>query len=786
MLSNIHYLNSLNAYTNDNLIKNLKNLSNYLKNNNALQKLYKQSTIKKFDGYCKMLINNLYEYSKSGAINFSYLMNLAKSYLDKISQNIQSQEIYKRVVTVFNGNSLEYESYYSGTDYRKGNPRKHNDMKFAIQLYDRIIISALTYYCCRNYIENLSQQQPQQFQQQQPQQFQQQQPQQFQKPQWPQFQQPQQQQWQQQQQYRQQQQQQWQQPQQFQQQQPQQLQQLEQRIYNINVDNITSKERPEQLRLLKEAEEEFSKMGKVGREMSNFCMKGITSARLAILQNTLSFGDNDVDADDKRKKAILFLQNCLSFSGSSNVRKARGYAVGQLLYNNDGTLKEDLVNKLLKGVKPPQTISSKDINEDIKYGATKNMPDGSNAYKAAKAIYDNNDIGIVDDRYVPSDKTIETYDPILKKNGAEALHIIMVASQTNGLESVNTGHSLVSQYPLDQTQGPCAALIDSTATIKREHEYQNGELKKKDTVKPIIDVFSGGTDPVIERVGDEPKEDIGTYIPTKKYRNDNILVKSGYDTGTVTSKKFICIGKEDIKKKDNWVYPFYRNGYKQPYSLKKAGREKLFDAMASLKSLYMSQECKEQGVSEKPHIQNFASAISYQDFRDDGGCLIDDEVNCYTDNDKENMTLQNNLINFRWIYPQYDNIIKDAIRQSIKMASDGNNNKLIMVHLTRIGQGVFDNPVGVQELAIAMAIYENMEKLNDSNIIIQKEWPPKTDFKNAVEFISSIVGMNMCNAETCKKILGEHIYGNLAYFYQYGGGDDLKYLFDDRSIVVSS
>ncbi len=477
------------------------------------------------------------------------------------------------------------------------------------------------------------------------------------------------------------------------------------------------------------------------------------------------------------KQLFVYGNNC------KDVKKVRINTVNDIIYNPKApgeeipTLKEEVLEPLLEGVKGPETVKSIDLAIRTQSAETKSARGNFNVWSAIESVAANPKLGFVNydpdtgRGYVPGQDVIEVYNKLLAKDISKEKvhHMVMVASQANGLESTSTNLSTLGGYLNDGTQGPTSCMQSIKGMIRRSLDHQQGKLKDKDTAKPLIDLLISKS--LIVPLISESKKDIGVWAPIDSYRNKEISIN--VNCYPMNGKAYPIIERTRFT---NGVYPFYKNGYIQPNSFTIEGRKILSNLMGELQNSYMSQEC-ETDEGEQKHTQNFAAAISYQDFYGDRPPLIDGMEAKLPEDQKKAAYAEKNIMNFRWIYPQYNNIIKHAIIKSVELPVDN----LIMVHLTKIGQGAFGNPRGIPTLAMAAAILENKEKLRGSNIVIQKEWPPQKDYEDAKVCLDQIFGMPNIS-EVASSYLGIQCYNAIKSIKESPG--NFNFIFNERTVRI--
>lgn len=385
----------------------------------------------------------------------------------------------------------------------------------------------------------------------------------------------------------------------------------------------------------------------------------------------------------------------------------------KLLYDDNTGQLTQMVKDLVKDVEKVKTVTSADLKRE----ADKSKPTTTTAecthYISMLTTDPQLMLNTNTQRFIPGQELFARINEALPKAGLKPNDILVIggtASQTNGCESVNLHHAKISQQITDRTQGPTFNATSIKGTLKREEMYETGELKDCDTAKPLIEKLASMN--VIQRV-DKPKSrtDIGKWVPQDRYYNNHI---------THSYQEPIHNGK----------YAFYCNGYIQPATLNEAGEIALMDAMAYAPCSYMSQQ-NTTNNDDQNFIQNFAAAFSYQNVQ----------------NNSDSFTLPQIMMNLMWIYPQYDNVLKDAIRQSDKHPEK----KLVIVHMPDIGQGAFGNPQGLTGLSLVLATIVNINKLTNSNIILQR---------------NSIDGLDPAPANTLLTALNENVRFVSHYAYK--------------------
>lgn len=355
--------------------------------------------------------------------------------------------------------------------------------------------------------------------------------------------------------------------------------------------------------------------------------------------------------------------------------------LNHLLYDNNTGELTQMVKDLVKDVPKVKTVTGADLKREAEKSTPGPINDACANYIT---MLNTQNLQLDEDnqRFIPGQELFTRINEALESAGLtkeDILEIGGTASQTNGCESVNLNHAKISGQITDRTQGPTFNATSIKGTLKREVMYETGELKDCDTAKPLIEKLASMG--VIQRVDNPPsRTDIGTWIPTDQYYNTNAIV---------SHQPPVWNGK----------HAFYCNGYIQPAILNAQGEIALMEAMAYAPCSYMSQE-NTTNSGDQNFIQNFAAAFSYQNVK----------------NASNSFTLPQIMMNLMWVYPQYDNVLKDAIRQSATHPKK----KLVIVHMPDIGQGAFGNPPGLTGLSLVLATIVNIDKLSNSNIILQR------------------------------------------------------------------
>ncbi|MDO4200166.1 MAG: hypothetical protein Q4D57_05395, partial [Clostridia bacterium] len=277
--------------------------------------------------------------------------------------------------------------------------------------------------------------------------------------------------------------------------------------------------------------------------------------------------------------------------------------------------------------------------------------------------------------FVPGQVLLRKTEEALNPDGDIKLYqIIQAASQTNGLESINESHSPLNIQKVDHSQGPTVCSQSLTSWIKREAMYEDGNLP--DSAADLLEYLV--KEGVIEESSDygEPY-----YKVTDSYTIDS----------------------DDL---------FYMNGYLRPSVLNDTGKAIL--AMAISKNLagYMSQRSlsdedvgNNHGNKQKTAFtMSFSAAMSYQ-----GQTRPQDNVSY--------------AMNYMWVYPQFENVVKDGIRASANLSDD----HLVVVHLTGLGQFNFRNPPGIHQVALNNIVKKYESKLKQKNILIIAHWERISD-----------------------------------------------------------
>ncbi|MGN1041454.1 MAG: hypothetical protein ACI4PJ_01805, partial [Acutalibacteraceae bacterium] len=414
-----------------------------------------------------------------------------------------------------------------------------------------------------------------------------------------------------------------------------------------------------------------------------------------------------IDKKEKYDTVILpKFKECIiafyDFNGSNYELSEWSKILRELMYDERTKRLNQMMRDLARGAKEVKTVTGQNMREQVETVRPKmfwETVDGGALYRTyiADILMNDEGLNLSKKDYIPGQETLQRCTAALNLRRFEptdVLHILGTASQTNGCESMNTDHATLDEQIFDHSQGPTQNFESLSGTIKREIMYEDGKLKDFDTAKPLIDKLAALG--VIECVDDpESSKDIGRWVPTDEYYNDYVRMDDNQDPLACSSEDYT-----------NMKYAFYSNGYIQPDTLNEAGELKLMEAIASAPCSYMSQD-NESNDGKQKFIQNFAAAFSYQD----SSVIQHDDKNPLT------FTPQQIMMNLMWIYPQYDNIIKDAIRQS----ANNPGKKIVMVHMPGIGQSAFGNPKGLTELALILAIIVNINKLTGSNIIFQRE-----------------------------------------------------------------
>lgn len=421
-------------------------------------------------------------------------------------------------------------------------------------------------------------------------------------------------------------------------------------------------------------------------------------ASLQALKDAINNNNADYDKDvlPKFKECILAFYD---FSGDDEERWEESKVLKELMYDTRTGELSQMMKDLAKGAKKVKTVTGAELRRK----AAKATPSRYNTdcAKYVTMVVNNPMLKLNDttQKFIPGNETLKRCTEVLRDNGLnsdDVLHIFGTASQSNGCESQDTEHATLDKQVLDTTQGPEQNFESLGGTVKREEMYETGELKDCDTAKPLIDTLA--TMGVILRVDDpQSGKDIGRWVPYDAYYNNDkdFHIYVGYDEHDKPVEQTRFDGK----------FAFYSNGYIQPDTLNAKGEIKLMEAMASAPCSYMSQDNKSNDGTQE-FTQNFAAAFSYQGST---ARKVDPQGN-------QIFTPTQIMMNLMWVYPQYDNILKDSIRQSAKHPKK----KLVIVHMPEIGQGAFGNPKGSTGLALILAIAANIDKLAGSNIIFQR------------------------------------------------------------------
>lgn len=411
------------------------------------------------------------------------------------------------------------------------------------------------------------------------------------------------------------------------------------------------------------------------------------------------------------EEMLIKFKECIvahfDFTPGANLQ-TRMTTLNALLYNSSGTLNQ-LAKDLVAKVAGPKTLTSEQLNDKAKTSVPKPMD--ANKIANVQTCLNDDLIKIPQpdgSPFLPGDQALALYNQAFEKKGLKdkIYHIFMAASQTNGLESCDNQHAPLNKQICDPTQGPTSCSQAILAWIKRELMYEtDGQLKELDTIKRLLSHLRDLKKPVIKCMQSSPT-DQGTWVATNDYYNTS-AIDWRYQKHIDDPLNYPDPGITDNTepKPYNYKYPVYQNGYFQPWTLNSTGKTALLNAMTTVQCSYMSQDAQSNN-GEQTFTQNFAAAFSYQD--DAGNYKFD---------------ATDYIMNFSWIYPQYDHIIKDAIIKS----GNKTDYEIILVHLTNIGQGAFNNPKGIAELASAVAIFANADKLSRSNIVIRKDYNATDD-----------------------------------------------------------
>lgn len=388
------------------------------------------------------------------------------------------------------------------------------------------------------------------------------------------------------------------------------------------------------------------------------------------------------------------------FSGDHTERRKQSDVLRELMYDKNTGKLNQMMKDLAKGAKKVKTVTTSELRRKAATATPtkidKTVTKGSLYYDYISDIVVNDPkLSMKGEQFTPGNETLKRCTDALGAKGLnpnDVLHILGTASQTNGCESQDTNHATLDKQVTDRTQGPTQNIESLPGTIKREEMYETGELKDCDTAKPLIEKLADMK--VIECVAEtSSSKDIGRWVPLDYYYNGNVTL-GGQKKLEIYSSQF-----------PNGKFAFYSNGYIQPAVLNAQGEFALMEAMASAPCSYMSQDNKSNDGSQQ-FTQNFAAAFSYQNATYNNGQKV-----------SAKFTPPQIMMNLMWVYPQYDNVLKDAIRQSAKHPEK----KLVIVHMPDIGQGAFGNPKGLTGLAMIYAIIANIDKLAGSNIIFQRE-----------------------------------------------------------------
>lgn len=444
---------------------------------------------------------------------------------------------------------------------------------------------------------------------------------------------------------------------------------------------------------------------------------------LAELKQTISTQNNE--------QLLEKFQACIvahfDFTPGDNL-ETRVETLKALLYDPQTGKLNQLAKNLVATVTGPATLTSQNLNTD----AINPHPLDPKEIDTVNMCLDSELITIPQpdgSPFLPGDKALTLYNKAFGDELSKKIyHIFMAASQTNGLESCDNEHAPLYYQIYDPTQGPTSCSQAILAWIKRELMYENGTLKDYDTISLLLKKLEA--DSVISCLNSSTT-DQGTWVASNSYYSRECTVSE--EITQVQDNEPLY--NEQGQPIPNMKYPVYQNGYFQPWTLNTAGKDKLSIAMKSVKCSYMSQDAQSNN-GEQTFTQNFAAAFSYQGVT-------------------TNFAQTDYVMNLSWIYPQYDHIIKDAIIKS------GNNTqyKVILVHLTNIGQGAFSNPKGIPELAISVAILANAEKLSGSNIVIRKDYNATDDYNKIRECLTSM--LTDIDQQQLQKTLDENVIKNL-------------------------
>ncbi len=414
--------------------------------------------------------------------------------------------------------------------------------------------------------------------------------------------------------------------------------------------------------------------------------------------------------------------------------------LGELMYDHETGELTQMMKDLVKNAKKVKTITASELRRQT--ATTKPQKcDPRYCSHYVNTVLNDPLLYLHDgQRFIPGQELMERLTEVLERNGIsknDVLHVQGAASQGNLQESKTLNYTPLNKQTSDRTQGPTMNATSLIGLIKRDDMYHTGELKDCDMVKPLIEKMY--TMQTLDRVDYFPSgKDIGIWVPKDEYYNHAAKI---YDKTQETY---------------NGKYAFYRNGYIQPATLNQPGEEALMDAMAAAPCSYASQE-NTTNDGKQEFIQNFAAAFSYQDI---------------CNNDQGTFTPIQIMMNLMWVYPQYDNVLKDAIRQS----ANHPKKKLVIAHMPDIGQGAFGNPPGLTGLALVLATIVNFQKLAGSNIILQRNGIDGLNPRPAND-LYRILNTNYNVVSPYANKLGKNFVDALGIF------NDFSHLVSERAIV---
>lgn len=353
------------------------------------------------------------------------------------------------------------------------------------------------------------------------------------------------------------------------------------------------------------------------------------------------------------------------------------------LYQGDDKTREYIINVVETNTSAPT------LERGVRIDGLESKKYAGRIGNSEEIIQTDHDSYKISDGRVPGQDTISIYEKVYPRpKGYKLYQIIQAASQTNGLESVHNEYTNLTGQSGDPTQGPTVCSISTMAWMRRDIMYRQGKLP--DSAADLLDTL-------IEQTVIEPAEDEGGagYKPCKAYYASNVRPPHDF---------------------------FYRCGYIQPWTLNEQGQQILCEAVQKHPCGYMSQAA----VTDEPIVNKgsnqgcsfkyvFAAAMSYQPSRKWRNGKWD-TLAVESQKDHPNPLAQK--LNYSWIYAQYENIIKDAIRTSAALPEK----TVVLVHLANVGQGAFGNPKGLPETALNEAFEKHKAQLEGSNIRIIKHW----------------------------------------------------------------